>query len=250
MENISSDYDLLRVKRESLLLLKERGYVIPADEAAMLREDITIYEFKNLYENFRNDPGHILYEYISKREPRVALSNVYNRGKEQCLVYFAESDIGKTKKREVSKFEVANFCRIIADLEVNEAIMICNVPSSPTVETLVTNICEKTENRNEGVLIQYFMDEELLYNPLNHAYVPKHRILSNEEKEEMEKVYKIKGSQLPQISVFDPVCKRLGARPDNILEIERKILIDKNKLIEEEISYRYVIVPFVAKTRK
>jgi len=57
---------------------------------------------------------------------------------------------------------------------------------------------------------------------MSHELVPEHRILSEKEKRELLKRYRIKISQLPQIKVTDPVVVALGAKPGDILEIKRK----------------------------
>ncbi len=56
----------------------------------------------------------------------------------------------------------------------------------------------------------------------DHELVPKHRVLSGDEKEELLKRYHIRISQLPQIKASDPVVVALGAKPGDVLEIKRK----------------------------
>jgi len=55
-----------------------------------------------------------------------------------------------------------------------------------------------------------------------HELVPKHRILSEEEKEEILKKYNANLTDLPRILVSDPVVRRLGAKPGDVIEITRK----------------------------
>ncbi|ASJ00176.1 DNA-directed RNA polymerase subunit H [Thermococcus gorgonarius] len=55
-----------------------------------------------------------------------------------------------------------------------------------------------------------------------HELVPEHRILSEEEKEELLRRYRIKISQLPQILASDPAVVELGAKPGDVIEIKRK----------------------------
>ena len=57
---------------------------------------------------------------------------------------------------------------------------------------------------------------------LEHEWVPKHRIMSNEEVEELLKKYGIKKWQLPKMLDSDPVAMILGARPGDVIEITRK----------------------------
>ncbi|MCW1296484.1 MAG: DNA-directed RNA polymerase subunit H [Candidatus Parvarchaeota archaeon] len=54
-----------------------------------------------------------------------------------------------------------------------------------------------------------------------HIWVPKHRIMSEEEKEELLKKYNITLQQLPRILVNDPICKELKAKVGDVIEIER-----------------------------
>ncbi|HHI01554.1 DNA-directed RNA polymerase subunit H [Thermococcus aggregans] len=56
----------------------------------------------------------------------------------------------------------------------------------------------------------------------DHELVPEHRILSEEEKEELLKRYRVKLSQLPQIKASDPAVQALGAKPGDVIEIKRK----------------------------
>lgn len=56
----------------------------------------------------------------------------------------------------------------------------------------------------------------------SHELVPEHRVLSEEEKAELVKRYKIKLSQLPQIKANDPVVQALDAKPGDVIEIKRK----------------------------
>lgn len=60
------------------------------------------------------------------------------------------------------------------------------------------------------------------FNVFMHELVPEHRVLSEDEKEELLNKYRIKISQLPQILVSDPAVAELGAKPGDVIEIKRK----------------------------
>jgi len=64
--------------------------------------------------------------------------------------------------------------------------------------------------------------DEKEINVLKHELVPKHRIISEEEKKELYKKYGIRGKNLPKISVKDPVAKAIEAKLKDIIEITRK----------------------------
>lgn len=59
------------------------------------------------------------------------------------------------------------------------------------------------------------------FNILQHFLVPKHEILSEEEKQQVLERYGVQPYQLPFISVNDPVVKELGAKPGDIIKITR-----------------------------
>jgi DNA-directed RNA polymerase subunit H len=60
------------------------------------------------------------------------------------------------------------------------------------------------------------------FNVFMHELVPEHRILSEEEKEELLRKYRIRLSQLPQILASDPAAVELEAKPGDVIEIKRK----------------------------
>lgn len=60
------------------------------------------------------------------------------------------------------------------------------------------------------------------FNIFEHQLVPQHKIISEKEREELLKRFNIVETQLPKISVKDPVSRALNAKPGDILKIIRK----------------------------
>ncbi len=71
---------------------------------------------------------------------------------------------------------------------------------------------------------------------LEHELVPEHRILSLEEAASLLKKLGVKPSQLPWISINDPVVQLLGAKPGDIIEIKRR-----SPTAGEALYYRIVV---------
>jgi DNA-directed RNA polymerase subunit H len=69
-----------------------------------------------------------------------------------------------------------------------------------------------------------------------HRLVPKHEILTEEEKTELLMKYRVQPYQLPQISSLDPTVKAIGAKPGDILRIIRK-----SPTAGEHLAFRYVV---------
>lgn len=75
---------------------------------------------------------------------------------------------------------------------------------------------------NENIYISIISLKNLQFNILKHKMVPKHRVLTETEKEEIKKKYNIlRDSNIAGISYFDPVALALGLRPGNLVEIDR-----------------------------
>tara|TARA_B110000967_G_scaffold196843_1_gene227906 strand:+ start:501 stop:1160 length:660 start_codon:yes stop_codon:yes gene_type:complete len=74
----------------------------------------------------------------------------------------------------------------------------------------------------EGIFIIIFNLDRLQFNILEHKYVPKHKVLTIEEVEDMKKRYNVvNDSDLPGISRYDPVAQAIGMRPGEICKITR-----------------------------
>jgi DNA-directed RNA polymerase subunit H (RpoH/RPB5) len=69
-----------------------------------------------------------------------------------------------------------------------------------------------------------------------HRLIPKHEILSEQEKKEILEKYHAEPYQFPWIKTNDPIVIILGARPGDIVKITRE-----SKTAGSYISYRYVI---------
>lgn len=69
--------------------------------------------------------------------------------------------------------------------------------------------------------IQLFHEDELCFNITHHEYVPKHQLLSQDEKIDMMKLFNINEKQIPRIYTSDPVCKYFGGKRGNVFKITR-----------------------------
>ncbi|MBS7639616.1 DNA-directed RNA polymerase subunit H [Candidatus Bathyarchaeota archaeon] len=74
------------------------------------------------------------------------------------------------------------------------------------------------------------------FNIFKHYLVPKHEILSPEEREEVLKKYRIEPYKLPHIKTSDPVVRVIGAKPGDIIKITRR-----SQTAGECVYYRYVV---------
>ncbi len=69
--------------------------------------------------------------------------------------------------------------------------------------------------------IECFLEEDLLVNITHHELVPKHIVLSREEKAALLKRYRLKETQLPRILSKDPIARYLGLKRGAVVKIIR-----------------------------
>lgn len=80
-------------------------------------------------------------------------------------------------------------------------------------------------------------EQKITFNPTEHIYVPKHEIVSGEEKEKIIRTYSASLEQFPQILASDPVAREINAKPVDLVKITRK-----SQTAGESVYYRFVVV--------
>jgi DNA-directed RNA polymerases I, II, and III subunit RPABC1 len=60
--------------------------------------------------------------------------------------------------------------------------------------------------------MEHFTEAELMFNVTEHELVPKHVLLTPEEKQELLTRYKLKENQLPRMQMGDPVARYFGLK--------------------------------------
>jgi len=75
-----------------------------------------------------------------------------------------------------------------------------------------------------------------VFDIFEHALVPKHEILNEEERKQLLELFKVQPYQMPQVKASDPAVKAIGAKPGDVLRIIRK-----SATAGEHIAYRYVV---------
>jgi len=183
---------------------------------------ISIYKARNTILEILNERGFDISKYNNYSINEIGILTENNE-----LDMFLEN----INKKIYVKFYVSkvlksqNIYSIVDDLFHIESILKKNddliiiVKDEPN-DTLIQTI--KDIWMQDNIYISIINIKRLQFNILKHSLVPKHRILSIKEAEEMKKKYNIiDNSQIPDISYFSPVSIVLGIRPDDIVEIER-----------------------------
>ncbi len=72
---------------------------------------------------------------------------------------------------------------------------------------------------------------------LEHELVPRHELLTKEEALRVLRELGVRPEQLPWIRASDPIAKLLGAKPGDIIRVERK-----SSTAGVSVAYRFVVV--------
>ena len=160
----------------------------------------------------------------------------------------------KLLKREEQKNVISFTVRLLKDKK--NAIIWC-VPAQQTVGVAYINQLDKAMKEAEvdrGIIVasgRYTSAAkvkankkgiELIprifpsFNIFDHVFVPKHEILTSEEREKLLAEYRVEPYQLPRINASDPAAQAIGARPGDIVRIIRK-----SPTAGKYVAYRFVV---------
>ena len=157
--------------------------------------------------------------YIEEHGDAVDYKRYYNEiitlDTDKTVIFFALNKAKELKDREKSAEDmVARY-----DGRVNYILIFSQTPSSPILNQFQTR---NKDMQKLGGMINIFYTKELMYNPMNHVLVPKHRKLSEEEGKAIMQEYMIRHHKnMPLISKDDVMSRWLGLRMGDIVEITR-----------------------------
>ena len=176
-----------------LEILKRRGYKV---------ED---------YDNFTSN--HIQTMYLNKHLD-LLLTNE-ETGKKIFIKYHLAKKLG-----EKILYEYIDDLYEMEDIltENDDFIVVIKEKMNDTHKKLLEEIYNK-----DNKYVNIFNLHNFLYNILDHHLVPEHKIIEDEEKEQIKKKFNMKSDyEFPQISRFDRVAVAIGLRPGKVCEITRK----------------------------
>ena len=116
--------------------------------------------------------------------------------------------------QKVNTVYINEFLELMREIKVNSGIIIISGKLSQQAKQRVQEI-------NKELQVEIFTVNELVVNITEHELVPKHILLSKEDKDILLKRYKIKENQLPKILVTDPVARFLGLKRGDVVKIIR-----------------------------
>jgi DNA-directed RNA polymerase I, II, and III subunit RPABC1 len=185
-----NSYNFFRVYKTVCKMLYNRGYQLPKEYT---------------YEEFKKIPRKDLTITTEARRD----AKIYQ---EPIMVFFPEDEkIGVkvgVKPIRLCKTEMR-------EKVINRGIIV----SRNDITTFARAEIKNESNTKEPLFIEIFSEPELIIDITEHILVPKHELLTDDEKDELLKIYP--ESQLPKILLTDPVARYYGLKKKDIVKITR-----------------------------
>ncbi|MFQ6085431.1 MAG: DNA-directed RNA polymerase subunit H [Candidatus Bathyarchaeia archaeon] len=132
---------------------------------------------------------------------------------------------------------------LLATKRGDKLLVFCTGPGVSTVGINTLKSVQRrmeTEKANRGMIVSEasfsFSAKNFAFNLMEHELIPKQRILTKDEVDELLKRYRIRPYQIPHIKATDPVAILLGAKLGDIIEITRD-----SPTAGKALSYRFVV---------
>ncbi|XP_055351234.1 DNA-directed RNA polymerases I, II, and III subunit RPABC1-like [Paramacrobiotus metropolitanus] len=203
-------YRLWRARKTILQMCHDRGYLVAQHEL-----DQTIDDFS---EHFGNKPS----ERKPARNDLLILVQHANDPTEQLLVFWPEEP-------KVGIKPIKTYFQQMQEQSVSRAIIVIKQGMTPIAKSALNDMAPK-------YIMEHFTEAELMFNVTEHELVPKHVLLSPEEKQELLTRYKLKENQLPRMQLGDPVARYFGMKRGQVVKIIRA-----SETAGRYVTYRLVI---------
>lgn len=171
-------------------MLRDRGYLVSQKELERTKD-----EFRN---EFGDEP---------RRDDLTVFVPKVDDPTEQIFVFFAEEP-------KVGVKTIKTYAQRMRDESVARAIMVIQASLTPHAKQSLVDVMPQFH-------IETFQEAELLVNITEHTLVPKHQLLTDDEKKTLLLRYKVKDTQLPRIQLSDPVARYYGVKRGQVLRIVR-----------------------------
>lgn len=189
---------LWRVYRTTKEMVRDRGYLIIQKEI-----DITLDEFRS---QFCDSMGNVNRKMMSYQA--VPTEETQSKFPERGSLWVEFCDEANVGVRTMD-----NLCLHVLEKNFQTAIFVYQTALSPGAARRISSV--------EPASIDTFQESDLVVNITHHILVPKHLLLSVDEKKELLTRYKLKESQLPRIQKEDPIARYLGLKRGHVVKIMR-----------------------------
>jgi len=126
--------------------------------------------------------------------------------------------------------EIEDFYKRMKADNIARAIIVFHTAITPYARQSMAKVA------STKTIMEQFKEDELLVNITKHILVPKHILLSDEDKATLLGKYKLKETQLPRIQHSDAVARFLGLQRGQVVKIIRA-----SETAGRYVTYRYVV---------
>ncbi|EGP86494.1 uncharacterized protein MYCGRDRAFT_43980, partial [Zymoseptoria tritici IPO323] len=216
---------LWRVLRTTKQMCADRGYELTEAEC-----NISLEEFRSLYADESGVPQRTKMAFTAR--PSAAMIKKYtpftrpNQPEKEAEI--GNIHVEFSNESNIGIKHIKNFAQLLSEKNYYTGIFVTQVAPTSAALKIIPSVLP--------TVMEIFREEDLLVNISKHDLVPKHILLSQEEKRGLLERYRLKETQLPRIRVDDPMARYLGLRRSQVVKIIRK-----SETAGRYASYRWAI---------
>lgn len=196
---------LYQIHKTVIQMLRDRNYLVTQQEQEITRE-----EFRAKFAE------------ATSRENLMLLKSKKDDPTDMIFVFFPEAD-------RVGVKDIRKYCVRMKEEGVQRAIVVIKNNLTPIAKQALAEVAPK-------YILEQFLETELLVNITEHQLVPKHILLTPDEKKVLLEKYKLRETQLPRIQLTDPVARYFGLQRGHVVKIVRP-----SETAGRYITYRLVV---------
>ncbi|KAF9046862.1 DNA-directed RNA polymerase RPB5 subunit [Hymenopellis radicata] len=184
---------LWKVNRTVHELVKDRGFQVSNDELQM--------DLNQFRETYASQTGSI------DRGQLNFFTNSVTNPTDQIFIYFSdEKSVGVKTMRKL--------LTILDEKSIQRGIIVFPGNMTPSARKVIVQTASQYR-------LEEFSESDLLVNIVHHTLVPRHDVLTTEQKKILLEKYRLKETQLPRIQLADPVARYYGLRRGQVVKITR-----------------------------
>ncbi|TFK40240.1 RNA polymerase [Crucibulum laeve] len=194
MGDVDETAKLWKVNKTIHELVRDRGFLVSDDEIHM-----DLAQFKVQY--LANSSG------IVDRNQLNFYTNSRTNPSDHIFVFFSE-------EKSVGVKTMRKLLGILEEKSIQRGIIVFPGNMTPSARKVIVAMAAQYR-------LEEFSEADLLVNIVHHTLVPRHDVLTPEEKKVLLEKYRLKETQLPRIQLADPVARYYGLRRGQVVKITR-----------------------------